>query len=119
MKNYLEIDPDGLAVGGVYQKGPFTNDAMCINWVEVSNDAQVGWTWDGSSWVAPPAVMVPVEDIRVKRDQLLLDSDWRVSVSDYPNADIDYWITYRALLRDFPSTYIPTEYPEWPTEPSG
>ena len=119
MKNYLEVNQDGLAIGGVYQKSIFTDDAMTTNWVEIINDAQVGWTWDGSLWTAPQAIMVPVEDIRVKRDQLLLDSDWRVSVSDYPNADIAAWVAYRALLRDFPLTYIPTEYPEWPTKPSG
>lgn len=118
MKNYLEIDQNGLAVGGVYQKDPFTNDAMTINWVEISNDAQVGWTWDGSSWVAPPAVLVSVDDVRVIRNRLIAESDWRVSVPDYPNTDIDAWIAYRALLRDFPLTYTPVQNPVWPTEPA-
>jgi len=48
---------------------------------------------------------------------MLLESDWVVAVSDYPNSDKDEWIAYRQLLRDYPATYTPVEQPIWPAHP--
>jgi hypothetical protein len=42
------------------------------------------------------------EDSRRFRDQELLCSDWIVSVTDHPQHAA--YITYRAALRDWPST---------------
>ena len=60
---------------------------------------------------------IDITAIRIIRDSLLLASDWRVSVSDYPNSDSAAWVTYRTLLRDYPSTYTPVEVPVWPEAP--
>lgn len=77
------------------------------------------WTYlDGVFALVSDAGTVSLDDIRSTRDGLLSSSDWRVSVSDYPNSDIAAWVTYRDLLRDFPSTYIPTDNPVWPQPPA-
>ena len=116
--DYLEIDPvTNVAIGGAYQKIPDTDPTEWVNWIEISGNAGVGYTWipTSESWIAPN---VSLETIRIIRDSILLSSDWRVSVSDYPNSDIDAWITYRTLLRDYPATYTPVENPIWPEAPS-
>jgi hypothetical protein len=56
------------------------------------------------------------ERIRIHRDNLLKDSDWRM-VEDAP-WDKSAWATYRQALRDLPSTVSdPAEivFPEPPT----
>ena len=56
------------------------------------------------------------ERIRIHRDNLLKDSDWRM-VEDAP-WDKSAWATYRQALRDLPSTISdPAEivFPEPPT----
>lgn len=76
------------------------------------------WTYlDGVFSLVSDAGTVPIDEIRSIRDGLLSNSDWRVSVSDYPNSDTAAWVAYRDLLRDFPSTYTPTDNPVWPTPP--
>ena len=57
-------------------------------------------------------------DIRLKRDTLLMSSDWTM-ISD-TSVDQAAWKTYRQTLRDIPETYKDKEPSEvvWPTEPS-
>jgi len=64
------------------------------------------------------------EEVRIKRDALLSETDWMA------NSDVtmsDEWRTYRQALRDLPSTATPTldstyeldmTSVTWPTEPS-
>jgi hypothetical protein len=117
--DYLEIDPiTSIAIGGAYQKIEGTDPSEWVNWIASSGNASIGYIWDptNKTWTAPT---VSLTEVRGTRDKILLASDWRVSVSDYPYPDRDEWITYRQELRDFPLTYIPTENPEWPIPPSG
>ena len=57
-------------------------------------------------------------DIRFKRDTLLMSSDWTM-ISD-TSVDQVAWKTYRQALRDIPETYKDKEPSEvvWPTQPS-
>jgi hypothetical protein len=55
-----------------------------------------------------------LEDVRQERNILLAQSDFRV-VADYPNREA--WLSYRQLLRDFPSIWLPDmPFPKPPTE---
>ena len=36
MSDYLEVDLNGVAIGGVYQKIPNTDPEEWLNWVEIS-----------------------------------------------------------------------------------
>ena len=58
------------------------------------------------------------DDIRLKRDTLLMSTDWTM-ISD-TSVDQAAWKTYRQALRDIPETYKDKEPSEvvWPTQPS-
>ena len=57
-------------------------------------------------------------DIRLKRDTLLMSTDWTM-ISD-TSVDQSAWKTYRQTLRDIPETYKDKQPSEvvWPTQPS-
>ena len=57
--------------------------------------------------------------MRLKRDSLLLQSDWR-QMPDSPLSDSKKaeWATYRQQLRDFPATWTPADTAEFPDQPS-
>ena len=66
----------------------------------------------------------PMRQLRIQRNQLLQQTDWRMT-TDYPYADQTQWATYRTQLRDLPSTAEPTLDENgnltnvvWPTPPS-
>jgi len=116
MNSYLEVDSNGLAIGGVY------NDvdglATPESWVLLTGEAQVGWTWDGSAWIAPPPpppVLVSIEELREERDKRLAASDFS-QLLDAPLSEEarGTWRSYRQSLRDLPESYTPVESPEWP-----
>ena len=58
------------------------------------------------------------DDIRLKRDTLLMSTDWTM-ISD-TSVDQAAWKTYRQALRDIPETYKDKEPSEvvWPSQPS-
>ena len=63
----------------------------------------VGRTWSGSEW-SEVVVSNPTEEeaARTWRDKELFESDWIANLNDHPqNSD---YISYRVLLRDWPST---------------
>jgi hypothetical protein len=58
------------------------------------------------------------QDVRRKRDALLIDSDY-ILMPDYPMEDKSDWEAYRQELRDVPQDYDDAEDVEWPEAPSG
>jgi hypothetical protein len=56
-----------------------------------------------------------VEMMRIIRDSLLLASDWAMA-TDAPT-DKEAWATYRQALRDFPATWEPSEFADFPVSP--
>jgi len=57
----------------------------------------------------------PLRLLRLERDKLLSQSDWR-DLPSYPGSNQEAWRTYRQQLRDMPSTTDPSD-PTWPTAP--
>ncbi len=51
IKNYLEIDENGVAVAGTFSGHP--GITIESNWVEIIGDARIGCTWDGTTWSDP------------------------------------------------------------------
>lgn len=85
-------------------------------WVDATNDASIGGTYDGVTFVPPAAPTPTAEDIRVERDQLLSASDW-TQVADAP-VDQAAWANYRQALRDVPQQAgFPTDV-IWPEQPA-
>ena len=63
--------------------------------------------------IAPIEAM---ESLRIRRNQLLTESDWTQSRDVLLSNDED-WKTYRQQLRDLPKNTDPMN-PVWPTKPS-
>ena len=57
------------------------------------------------------------QDVRRKRDALLIDSDY-ILMPDYPMEDKSDWEAYRQELRDVPQDFD-AEDVAWPEQPSG
>ena len=55
------------------------------------------------------------EELRMKRNMLLDQSDWR-GMSDLTMSDA--WKTYRQALRDLPANTADPANPVWPDEPA-
>lgn len=55
--------------------------------------------------------------LRIKRDVLLQQCDWVVSISDYPKEDLEEWKVYRQALRDLPTATEDPSNPVWPVPP--
>lgn len=49
----------------------------------------------------------PLRQLRIQRNQLLTQTDWRMT-TDYPYADQAEWASYRTQLRNLPQTATPT-----------
>lgn len=56
------------------------------------------------------------ERMRILRNRLLVESDW-TQTTDNPTGNAEAWATYRQQLRDFPSTWEPSETAEFPDPP--
>lgn len=51
MINYLEIDSEGTAVGGIYSLPE--EETAPENWIEVQGEEQVGWVFKEGTWEKP------------------------------------------------------------------
>ena len=60
---------------------------------------------------------IELEKLRVKRNQLLAETDWTQS-RDVTLPNDSEWATYRQALRDLPENTIDPANPVWPTKPS-
>jgi len=110
--NYLEIDSNGLAIGGVYSS---SEDTVPSSWVVISGGAAIGWSYTQGGWNEPPPTNITVDEVRLDRDSLLIASDF-TQLADSPY-DTNQWAIYRQELRDLPDGYIPTPNPVFPTTP--
>jgi hypothetical protein len=86
-------------------------------WVDATDDASVGGSYDGVTFVPPAAPAPTAEEVRESRDQLLAESDW-TQVADAPVVQLE-WATYRQALRDIPQQAGFPENVTWPEEPNG
>ena len=71
--------------------------------------------WNGSAFSAPAPWVMPIEEVRIKRNFLLTSCDWTQGTDcQLSTAKKSEWATYRQELRD-----VPASYPDitWPTEP--
>ena len=76
-----------------------------LAWVEEGNTAEAA---DSLTW----------NDIRVKRDGILKDTDWTMTTG--ATVDQAQWAAYRQNIRDIPQTYKDKTPDDvvWPTQPS-
>ena len=105
------IIEDGIVQNIVLGKAPVPQ-----NWIEATDGAEIGGTWDGSHWGPPPVNLDELAaEARAKRNGLLAASDW-TQVADAP-VDQAAWATYRQALRDITAQVgFPADI-AWPTKP--
>ena len=89
-------------------------------WVDATNDAEVGGSWDGTSF-GPADTRTDAEKtkdawvkLRSKRNLYLTQTDWW-TVADRTMTDEER--AYRQALRDLPANTTDPENPVWPTKP--
>lgn len=58
----------------------------------------------------------PMRLLRVKRNKLLIATDWS-QTPDIPESIRIKWASYRQALRDLPANTSDPKNPTWPTEP--
>tara|TARA_R110002096_G_scaffold86026_1_gene198360 strand:- start:584 stop:982 length:399 start_codon:yes stop_codon:yes gene_type:complete len=125
---HVQIDSDSRVVSwsvgskSIGHNDPSIKEIVIPTGVDEGNFNEYVWQGDNTLLHSPLPIVEPdkvvyLPEIRELRDSKLLESDWRVSVSDYPYSDTDAWLAYRDLLRDYPLTYVPVEFPEWPVSP--
>jgi len=80
--------------------------------------AYLAWLEAGNTPEPAPVASVTWDSIRAKRDQIIRDTDWTMTVG--ATVDQGAWASYRQILRDLPQTFAKTgpESVIWPTEPS-
>lgn len=98
-------------------------DAVAFSAIPIPENlpVDIGWLYDGESFhPAPPNIEKLSLEARIKRDQLLVESDvfvlpdrWAAMTPDQQKA----WSEYRQLLRDIPNQVgFPIEI-IWPNKP--
>lgn len=61
-------------------------------------------------------IIIPFENLRVKRNELLKDTDW-TQTNDIGLENEEEWVTYRQALRDLPTNTEDPINPVWPEPP--
>jgi hypothetical protein len=90
-------------------------------WVNLKDNAKIGWLYDGQSFMEPPRdIEKEWNEQKYRRDILLKESDtnvlpdrWAVMTPEKQQE----WATYRQALRDIPQTFTNPDEVVWPTKP--
>lgn len=88
--------------------------------IVVQSETEVtGYSFQIEEKMVEQAIKEQWSHMRQQRDLKLRDSDWRVSVSDYPQSSENKaaWITYRQALRELPSNTSDPSNIIWPAPP--
>lgn len=109
MSNTYAIVENGKVINVALADGPLAD-----NWIQ-SDEAGIGWDYDGTNFIEPPEPAPTAEEIRRERYQLLAASDW-TQVADAP-VDQAAWTAYRQALRDVPQQAGFPEDVVWPSKP--
>jgi len=112
-------NPEGVVNSVKIQEGnsePYK--LTVIPFDETNTDYQEYLTWVKEGGVAEAADSLTWNDIRVKRDGILKNTDWTMTTG--ATVDQAQWAAYRQIIRDIPQTYKDKTPDDvvWPTQPS-
>jgi hypothetical protein len=88
--------------------------ALADNWIP-SDEAEIGWSYDGQTFTPPPAPAPTADEIRAERNALLTASDWTQVADAF--VDQAAWAAYRQGLRDIPQQAGFPHDVVWPEQP--
>lgn len=107
----------GTNMSGQTIYGRIDEDGLCRLTCVAENPEFQAWLAEGNEPLSTDTSPLTWDDIRAKRDQLILASDWTM----IPGATVDQaqWSAYRQILRDLPQTYanFGPEKVIWPEPP--
>ena len=85
---------------------------------EGNGDYEEYLEWAKTNTVSPVDTSLTWDDIRLKRDEILMSTDWTMTTG--ATVDQAQWAAYRQNLRDLPQTYKDKTPDDvvWPTQPS-
>jgi hypothetical protein len=114
--NYQTLPKSNPAYPQIYAR---IDDDGLIRVTCVAEDPEFqAWLNEGNEPLPADESPLTWDDIRAKRDQLILASDWTMT----PGATVDQaqWASYRQILRDLPQTFALTgpESVVWPQPPT-
>ena len=94
----------------------FTAELVATMVQDADSQAVQGSGWNGSSFSAPAPFVMPLIEVRIKRDFYLDRCDWTQGTDcQLSNEKKAEWASYRQELRDLPASYPDITLP---TEPS-
>ena len=110
-KHSTESEPTSVTLtdgNGVVLNIPFDPD-------NIDYQAYLEWAKNNT---ADPVDGLTWDDIRLKRDAILKDTDWTMTTG--ATVDQAQWAAYRQVIRDIPQTYKDKTPDDvvWPTQPS-
>jgi len=103
-----QVDPFGIFSAG-----------YASQFIEAPDEVTFNWKLENGQWVAPtgPTIEEQWQEIRIKRNLLLTESDWVVTKATETKTEVPQeWLTYRQALRDITNYPTPEEV-VWPTKP--
>lgn len=106
---FAEFSPEWLLFGA-------TADDPEAHGREVFSRCMSGEFGEVGAYV-PPSNEVIAEQVRAKRNSLLVASDW-TQLPDVPQATKELWTPYRQALRDIATQEGFPQSVTWPTKPS-
>lgn len=114
MKNYFFIDEHGyLSYSQFFEEGQEPS-----GYVEFDESGRPGdffrYNWNTKQWVDPRPDEIKWQIIKIKRNGLLLETDW-TQLADIPQETKQKYEKYRQELRDI--TNQPVDNIVWPTKP--
>ena len=94
------------------------SDNAYIPFDEANTDYQEYLAWVAEGNTAEAADTLTWDDIRAKRDEILVSTDWTMTTG--ATVDQAQWAAYRQVIRDIPQTYKDKTPDDvvWPTQPS-
>jgi hypothetical protein len=98
---YAQLNSENICISVTAYNQSLDNVPSTYVTIASFDESFVGRTWDGAAW-SEVAAPTDEETARTWRDQELLISDYIVPLTDYPQHAA--YITYRAALRNWPST---------------
>jgi len=113
---YVKIE-NGIVIYKTYEVDETlvnVSDSVCCGMIQKA---------DGTFSNPPVSSVTLLDMLRDKRNNLLTQTDWRMT-TDYPYNDQAAWASYRTSLRNLPATSEPTLdeqgnlIVDWPTAPS-
>ena len=83
-----------------------------------NKDYQEFLEWESQGNKLLEADSLSWDDIRLKRNKILIDTDWTMTTG--ATVDQSQWAAYRQVIRDIPQTYKDKTPDDvvWPTQPS-